>query len=176
MPIALYDATIATYRQLLPAILGQIAKAQAHVQAQGLPDSALTTARLAPDMWCFAEQIRSVIAHSAGALTAVTTGLLIPDFSPPPTDLASLKAQVEAALAAMEAVEPAVIEATIGREAVFQAGSHRIAFAAEDYLLSFALPNFHFHAVAAYAILRHQGVDVGKRDYLGAIRALPPQT
>ncbi|MDE2052181.1 MAG: DUF1993 family protein, partial [Gammaproteobacteria bacterium] len=78
--------------------------------------------------------------------------------------------RVAATLSALEAIEPAEIESFVGRDMRFEAGNHRLEFTAEDFLLSFALPNFYFHAATAYDILRWKGVPLGKRDFMGRLR------
>jgi hypothetical protein len=174
MPISLYDATVPLYLQVLPAIGGLIDKAEAHCREAGLPDSALSEASLAPDMWHFARQVQIACMHSAAAVEGALSGKLTPDFTPPATDFASLRARVADAIARLKTITPAQLEAVIGRDTVFAMGeTRRFDFTAEDFLLSFALPNFTFHATTAYAILRMKGLPIGKGDFLGKIRMKP---
>jgi uncharacterized protein len=77
---------------------------------------------------------------------------------------------VTAARDALSAMTPDAVNALIGRDVVFQAGGHRLQFTAEGFLMSFSLPNFYFHATTAYDILRHEGVPLGKRDFMGRMR------
>lgn len=174
MPIALHDATVATYRQILPAMAGLIDKAQAHCQSAGLPDNALTEARLAPDMWTFAKQIQTVCHHSAGGVEGILAGEFGPDLSEAPTDFASLKTLVAEAMARLDRVSPEELEARAEGDVVFRFGERRMDFTTADFVLSFSLPNFWFHASAAYAILRAQGVALGKMDFLGRPRMKMP--
>lgn len=172
MPIALYDATVSVYLQVLPALVGAFDKGEAHCRAKGLPDIALTEASLAPDMWPFARQVNSICMHSAGAVEAALSGDLALDRSEPPTDFPSLKARLNDAIARLKKVTPDQLEAVIdGNTGFVIAPTRRMDFVTKDFLLTFALPNFTFHATTAYAILRANGVDVGKRDFLGAPRA-----
>jgi hypothetical protein len=170
MAFSLYSATVPTYLQILPALLGLIDKAEAHCQTQGIAPRELLEAQLAPDMWNFATQIRTVTTHSAGVLEGAIAGENVLQYSAPPTDFAGLRTLIKDAIARVKAVTPEQIDALVGRDAVFRFGEMRMDFTAEDFLLSFALPNFSFHASVAYCILRMKGVAVGKRDFLGAIR------
>lgn len=170
MAVSLYTATIPAYLQTLPAMAGLIDKAEAHCREHGLAPSALIEAQLAPDMWNFGTQIGVVRAHSAGALEGARAGLFSPSFAPPPADFAGLRAIIADAIARVKAVTPDEINALEGRDAVFRFGERQMDFTAEDFLLSFSLPNFYFHASAAYAILRSKGLAVGKRDFLGTPR------
>jgi uncharacterized protein len=170
VPFSLYHATVAAYLQVLPSMAGLIDKAEAHCAEHGLPAEALTGAVLADDMWPFAKQITSVAHHSAGAIAALSGGVFGPDLTPAPVDFAALRTAIAAAIVSLEKVDPAAIDAMIGRDMCFAFGERRMDFTAEDFLLTFSLPNFHFHAAAAYAVLRNQGLKIGKMDFLGRPR------
>lgn len=167
MPFSLYHASVGAYLQILPSIAGLVAKAEAHCAEQGLPAEALTGARLADDMWPFAKQVSACAQHSARAIEGVRAGVIGPELDPAPLDFASLHKEVADARALLEAVEPAEIDGMIGNDMRFEFGTRRMDFTAEDFLLTFSLPNFYFHSSSAYAILRNQGLPVGKMDYLG---------
>ncbi len=170
MPFSLYHASVGAYLQILPSVAGLVTKAEAHCAEHGLPAEALTGVCIAPDMWPFAKQVTSVAHHSAGAIAGLRAGVFGPDRSPAPTDFASLHKAIADALAAMEEVDPAEINAMAGRDMRFEFGDRRMEFFAEDFILSFSVPNFYFHAAAAYNVLRGQGLNVGKGDYLGRPR------
>jgi hypothetical protein len=170
MSSTLHAATVGIYSQILPQVARLIDKAEAHCAEHGLPAEALTEAQLAPDMWNFAKQVQCSVQHSAGAVQALRSGKTGPDMSAPPTDFASLREMVAAGMSVIEAVEPGEIDAAAGRDILFEFGSGRMEFTGEDYLLSFALPNFMFHSTTAYAVLRSKGVAIGKRDFLGRTR------
>jgi uncharacterized protein len=165
-----YTGTVGVYLQILPQIGRLIDKAEAHCREKGLPAQALTEARLAPDMWTFAKQVMCTVQHSAGALEALRSGKTGPDMSDPPADFAGLRTAVESAVALLQGASPDELDAAAGRDILFEFGSGRMEFRGEDYLLSFALPNFFFHATTAYAVLRNQGLPIGKRDFLGRTR------
>ncbi len=170
MTISLYDALIPNWQQTLGALAKLLDKAQTHCASDNLPDSALTGARLAPDMFPLSFQVKSAVVHSIGAIAAVRKGVFSPDRSPAPDNLADLKAMVTLAMDELSKVSDSEISAFIGNDMRFEAGERRMDFTAENYLLSFALPNFYFHAVTAYDILRNQGISIGKVDFLGQVR------
>lgn len=170
MTLSLYAATVPTFLQILPSIGALCDKGAAWCAGKGLPEAELLEARLADDMWPFATQIRAVWLHSAGAIEGVQKGETAPDFSAPPADFATLKAKIDEAVASLKAVRPEAVNGLVGKDTCFRIGERRMDFLAEDYLLTFALPNFFFHATTAYAILRSRGLDIGKRDFLGGLK------
>ncbi|HEV7138087.1 MAG TPA: DUF1993 domain-containing protein [Steroidobacteraceae bacterium] len=170
MPLSLYAATIPSYRQTLGAVVGLLHTARAFCAAKGLEAAELIQARLAPDMLPFAYQVKSTAVHSLGAIEGVRKGVFSPDQTPPPETFAALEARITATLSALEAIDPAEVEAFIGRDMRFEFGDRHVDFTAEEFLLSFAQPNFYFHAATAYDILRWKGVPLGKRDFLGKLR------
>lgn len=165
MSLSLYAATVPSFLQTLGAMQGLLAKAE-----DADPDGArLLQARLADDMLPFAWQMRSTTVHSLRAIEGVRAGTFSPDRSPPPQDYAGLRALVGDTVATLTAIDPAEIDGFVGRDTEFAMGELRIDFTAESFLLSFALPNFYFYATTAYGILRANGVELGKRDYLGQL-------
>jgi hypothetical protein len=170
MAISLYSATVPTFLQILPSVSALCDKGAQWCEEKGLDESELVQARLAEDMWPFAMQVRSTWLHSADAIEGARKGETAPDFSEPPGTFAQLKARVEEAIGRLEAVTPEAVDGLVGRDTCFRIGERRMDFTAENYLLSFALPNFFFHATAAYAILRSRGLPLGKRDFLGGLR------
>lgn len=170
MSFSLYDALVPNWHQILGSVTHWLDKAQAHCADKQLPDSALVEARLYEDMLPFGFQVRSTVTHSMGAIEGVRKGLFAPDRSPWPDSLAGLKSQVNQCLAGLSQLDPAEVNGFIGRDMRFEYGERRMDFTAENFLLSFSQPNFFFHAVTAYDILRNQGLPVGKRDFMGNTR------
>lgn len=170
MSVSLHTASVGTYLQILPSVLGWLDKAEAHCRETGGADETLTGCRLAPDMWDFAKQVSQAAHHSARAIEGVRAGVFGSDVAPAPQDIASLRREIADAIAFLQTVTPDEIDAIAGRDMRFESGNHRMAFTVADFLLSFSLPSFYFHATSAYAILRNQGIAVGKRDFLGAVR------
>ena len=170
MPISLYDATVPSFQQVLQSVSGLLSKAETFCQDKGLAAQDIIQARLAPDMLPFTYQVKSAVLHSIGAIEGVRKGVFSPDMTPPPDSFAALRTRVSDGLAALAAVEASELEAFIGRDMRFEFGERRMDFTAENFLLSFSQPNFHFHAATAYDILRWKGVPIGKRDFMGAVR------
>ena len=170
MSISLHAATIPSYLQILDSVSHLLGKAEAFCTEKGLDANDLIQARLAPDMQPFAYQVKSAVVHSLGAIEGVRKGQFSPDMNPPPQSFAALKAQVAEAIAKLGALSAAEVDAFIGRDMAFVFGERRVPYTAENFLLSFSQPNFYSHATTAYDILRHKGVTIGKRDFLGQVR------
>lgn len=172
MPISLHTASVEAFLQVQRKMPGLIDKAEAWCATTGTSHEELAMKRLAPDMWPFAKQIALTANFSARCMACAETGHFIPDTAEAPIDFAVLGKIVNQAIADLEAFTPKRAEALIGRQVRFEYQERRMQFNAEDFLLSYALPNFHFHTAMAYAILRSLGVELGKRDWLGAMRTL----
>jgi hypothetical protein len=170
MPFSLYLATVPTFQQTLGAMLGLLDKTQDFCIAHDRPISELLQSRLAHDMLPFTFQIRSTVTHSVGALEATGMGVFKPDRSPPPEGIDDLRRLVSEALATLASTSAHDIDNLVGRDMRFEMGETVMPFAAENFLMSFSLPNFFFHAATAYDILRFNGLPIGKRDYLGRPR------
>ena len=170
MAISLYDVSVASYLQTLGAVAGFLEKGRAHCEANGIDTATIVGTRLKDDMLPFLFQIVSVAHHSRGAIEGAKAGVFGPPGTPPALNYAGLQKLVADAIAALKAVTPDDINALEGGEVVFQLGERKMPFTTPDFLMSFSLPNFHFHAATAYDILRQAGVPLGKRDYLGAMR------
>ncbi len=170
MPITLYDATVPTFQQIIGSMKGLIAKARLHMAETDVTEEDLVTARLALDMLPLAYQLKATAEHSRGAIEGVRASVYSPDLTPPPMTFADLEAKLDAALAFLAALDRQEINGFEGQDMRFEFGERQIPFTAENFLFSFALPNFYFHAATAYDILRHKGVKIGKPDFLGALR------
>jgi hypothetical protein len=170
MSISLYDAIIPGNLQIIGSVSSLVDKAAAFCAENGRSEEDMAQAKLIEDMLPFAYQVKAVAEHSLGAIEGVRGGNYSPDLAAPPADFAGLKAKLAAAASALEAIDPAEVEGFIGNDMQFSFGEMVIPFTAENFLLSFAQPNFYFHATTAYDILRAQGVPIGKRDFLGQLR------
>ena len=170
MSISLYAVTIRSYQQTLGAIGGLLGAAEALCTSKGIAPEEIVQARLTPDMLPFCYQVKSSAVHSLGAIEGVRRGVFSPDMTPPPDSFPALKARITETLAALDKVPPAEVESFVGRDMFFVFGERRLPFTAEDFLMSFSLPNFYFHATTAYDILRWKGAPIGKRDFLGQLR------
>jgi len=170
MAISLYAATIPSYQQILGAVLGLLGKAEAFCADKGIAPQDIIQARLAADMLPFAYQVKSTAVHSLGAIEGVRRGVFSPDMTTPPDNFTALKARIADTLAALDSIEVSEVDAFVGRDMRFAFGERHADFTAENFLLSFSLPNFYFHASMTYAILRWKGVPLGKRDFTGRMR------
>ena len=170
MAFSLYAATVPSNLQILGSVAGLLSKAEAFCAEKAIAPEEIIQARLADDMLPFAYQVKSTAVHSLGAISGVRRGVFSPDMTAPPDNFAALKALIAEAVTALEAIEAPEVDAFIGREMRFSFGDRHVDFTAEDFLLSFAQPNFYFHATTAYDILRWKGVPLGKRDFMGRLR------
>lgn len=174
MAVSLYDLSVASYLQGIPATLAVLEKGATHAAANGIALDDLVQARVHADMAPLHFQVVSVVHHSVGAIKGVLSG----EFGPPngyaEMDYPGLQAFLKEALAELKQLDPAVFEACAGGSVAFKLGGNVIPFTTENFLLSFSVPNFFFHATTAYDILRMRGVALGKRDFLGALRIGAP--
>ncbi len=171
MSISLYDLSVASFLQTLGAVSGYLDRGLAHCEANDIDPNEIVETRLFPDMLPFRFQLQSVAHHSLGAIEGAKAGV----FSPPPQipahDYKGMQALVADARAALEALSPDEVNALEGKEMVFRfRPGVEMPFVAENFLMSFSLPNFYFHSATAYDILRTKGVPLGKRDFMGQMR------
>lgn len=171
MTLSLHAALIPGWLQMLGAVEGLIGKAEAFVAGAGIDEEAFVQSRLAPDMLPLCYQLKSCWTHTALALQGARQGRFSPEMTPPPDRFDALRQMILNAQAACEQADEAELEALADKPVVFTIGdTFRLDFIARDFLLSFSQPNLYFHATTAYGIMRQQGVPIGKRDYLGALR------
>jgi hypothetical protein len=170
MSITLYDATVAGFLQTLGGLKGVLERGLAHCADCGIDPHELVETRIYQDMLPLRFQVISTHHHSIGALRGAQAGLAGPPKPMGELDYAGLQALVDQTLAELKSLTPDDVNALGGKDVVFQIGELKLPFTAQDFLLSFSVPNFHFHSATAYDILRMRGVPLGKRDYLGALR------
>jgi hypothetical protein len=152
------------------AVAGFLDRAVTHCAESGSDPDAFVNARLFDDMAPFHFQIEAVWHHTLYGLEAAKTGRFAPPALVGPVPFADLQAMICRAVRALEAFTPEEVDGWGGKALDLQIGPRRLAFTSESLILSFSLPNFHFHAVTAYDILRSNGVPLGKRDYEGQLR------
>jgi uncharacterized protein len=170
MSTSLYDATIPSYLQILGSVGALVDKAEAFCGEKGLAHEEIVMARLHEDMLPFSYQVKCCADHSLGAVEGVRAGNYSPSMAPPPKDFATLRTRIADAQTALRAISADEINALAGRDMQFSMNTMKIPFTAENFLYSFSLPNFYFHAATAYDILRHKGLKIGKMDFMGALR------
>jgi hypothetical protein len=170
MAISLYDLSVASYLQTLTGVAGYLDRALGHFQDNGVDPDEIVETRLFGDMLPFRFQVLAVAHHSLGAIKGVQAGLFNPPGPSPAQGFIGLQQVIADARAGLEALTPDEVNALEGKDVVFAIGERRLPFVAENFLMSFSLPNFHFHATTAYDILRMKGAPLGKRDYMGPMR------
>lgn len=173
MTISLYDLSVPTFLQTVSAVAGFLDRAAIHCAETGADPDDFVEARLFDDMAPFHFQIECVAHHSVWGLEAMMNDATAPPALVGPIPFAGLRAMIAQAETALKAFTPDEINSCSGKQLDLQIGPRRLAFTAETFFLSFSLPNFHFHAVTAYDILRTRGVPLGKRDYEGRLRTRP---
>ena len=170
MSITMHSASAPIFVSLLGNLTTWLDKAEAHAAAKKFEPSVYMTARLAPDMLPFANQIQ-IACDTAKFLVARLAGIEAPKFDDAETSLADLRARVAATIAFVKSVPAASIDGTEDKDVTLPRRGGPIVMKGQAYLTQFALPNFFFHMTAAYALLRHNGVELGKMDFLGATKA-----
>jgi len=169
MTVMLYDSTVATFLQTLSGVEGFLARGFEHCRGTGTDPNDFVETRLYADMFPFRFQIASVVSHSLGAIEGVRKGVFTPPTTPE-LDYAGLQKSVADARETLKRVSPEEVNAFEGKDMRFEFRDRTIPFTAENFLLSFSIPNFFFHASIAYGILRSKGVPLGKRDFMGQLR------
>ncbi len=170
MAISLYDISVASYLQTLGAVEGFLQKGLDHFTEAKTDPNDIVGVRLYDDMLPFAFQIVSVQHHSLHAIEGCKAGVFGPPGAMGELTYADLQKMVADTIAALKAMTPAEINALEGKDVAFKMGSMVAPFTAENFILSFSMPNFFFHATTAYDILRMKGVNLGKRNFMGAMR------
>jgi hypothetical protein len=170
MAIPLYDVSVTSFQQVLTAVAGVLDKGLAHCKASNIDLNEVVETRLHADMLPFRFQVIAVAHHSLGAIQGVQAGIFKPPTGPMNHDYAGLQSLIADALTALQKLSRESVEALEGKDVVFQFGDFKLPFTAEGFLMSFSIPNLHFHATTTYDILRMKGVPLGKRDYMGPLR------
>ena len=166
MTLSMYQASVPCFAKTLGNLSRILDKAQAHVEAKKLDPSALTTFRLFPDMLPFTRQVQIACDTAKGAVARLA-GVENPAHEDNEKTIAELQARIAKTLAFIQSVSPAQIDGCEDRDIVVRRGETETHYLGMQFLLGSALPNLYFHVTTAYNILRHNGVEIGKRDYLG---------
>jgi hypothetical protein len=166
----MYQASVPAFLQMLASLSAILDKAEAHAAQKKIEPSVLLGTRLTPDMFPLVRQVQ-LVADFAKNTAARLAGVEPPKFPDTEASFGELKARIAKTVEFLESFTPAQIDGSETREITIQIGGQPVHFVGQNYLLRFALPNFYFHHTAAYAILRQCGLDIGKRDYLGAFAA-----
>jgi hypothetical protein len=172
MTLSMFEASVPAFLRTLKALDAILDKALAYAEEKKFDPAVLVSARLAPDMFPLSRQVQMASDHAKGC-PARLAGVPVPSFEDTEKTIPELKARIAKTLDFIGTLTPGQIDGSEGRLVSLKAGPRELSFKGQDYLVFFALPNFYFHVTTAYAILRHNGVPVGKLDFLGAAQGQP---
>lgn len=167
MAVSIYTASVPLLSHMLKALSAVLAKGAANAAERKIDPSVFMTARLAPDMFALARQVQIATDMTKGGIARLA-GVEIPKYEDTETTIEELQARLAKTVAFIEGIPAASIEGTDGKAITIQVAKQDRHFTGQDYLLTWVIPNVMFHVTTAYDILRHNGVPVGKRDFLGA--------
>jgi hypothetical protein len=162
----MYQASAPRFANTLRNLAAILDKAQAHCEQRKIDPLALTSYRLFPDMFPFTRQVQIACDTAKGAVARLA-GVEIPKHEDTEQTFAELKSRIAKTIDFIESVKPERIDGSDDKEIVLQMRSGERRYKGLQYLLGFAYPNFYFHATTAYNILRHNGVEIGKQDFIG---------
>jgi hypothetical protein len=168
LSLSVYQSSVGAFQVSLPAFSLILDKAVAYAEQAKFDPVVYMGLRLRPNMLPFSRQVQN-FCDSAKNVSARLAAVEAPRFEDNEASIGELKARIEKTLAFLATVDKAAIEAGAAREIVFPIGPQKAQMRGDNYLLHFALPNYYFHLTTAYDLLRHAGVEIGKRDYLGAV-------
>lgn len=169
MPISMHGASVPLFTQLLNALSGVLDKGAAFAEARKVDPAVLLGSRLAPDMLTLTRQVQ-IASDTSKACVARLAGVETPKYEDTEASFDELKARIAKTVAFFDTVTPAQIDGSEEREITIKLPSRELTFTGQGYLVNWAIPNFTFHCATAYDILRNNGVEIGKRDFLGAIQ------
>jgi uncharacterized protein len=165
--MSFYDATVPAFLQILGSLTGILGKAEAHCKAKNIAPEVLLSARLYPDMLPFSKQIQLVCDFAAKGCARLTHSE-VPSTPDTEKTFEELKQRLAKTIDYVKAFKPAQFEGADAREVTFPVGpTNTMTLTGQQFVNNFAFPNFYFHAATAHGILRHNGVEIGKRDFLG---------
>ncbi|WP_188565516.1 DUF1993 domain-containing protein [Undibacterium terreum] len=167
MSISMYTASVPVFKQMLNSLSALLSKAEAQATEKKIDASAYLQDRLYPDMFPLLRQVQIACDFAKGT-SARLAGVEVPSYEDSEQSFGDLQARIAKTLTFINGLTEEQIAGSEGREIVTQAGTPKEKrFTGQSYLLNYSLPHFFFHTTTAYAILRHNGVEVGKRDYIG---------
>ena len=170
MPVSLYDLTVSSYLQVLEGVTSCLDQGLVHCRETGVDPDMIVGATLSPDMLSFNFQVQAITHHSVGALAAVKGGSYYAALEVPERSYVELQDMILGAQDSLRTIDPKELNGREGADVTFRYADISIPYTAENFLLSFAMPNFYFHSTTTYSILRMKGVPIGKRNYLGQTR------
>lgn len=168
MTISLYDASVPVIQQMLSALSDQLDKAEANAKVRNFDAAVLLGSRLAPDMFNLTRQVQIACDNAKGGVARLA-GVDIPKFEDNEASIAELKARIAKTLEFVNGIARNKIDGQEGRDISIPMRTRTLQMKGQPYLLHWVLPNFYFHVTTAYNLLRHNGVDIGKADFLGKV-------
>jgi len=169
MSISMHSASVPVFIRMFANMTAWLEKAEAHAQAKKFEPSVYLTARLAPDMLPFVRQIQ-IASDGAKFGVARLAGVEAPKFEDNEATFADLRERIAKTVAFIKSVPADQIDGTEDKDIALPRRDGTLMIKGEPYLKHFVLPNFYFHLTTTYALLRHNGVDLGKADFLGALK------
>ena len=168
MTISMYQASVPRIINMLGNLSRIIEKAQSHADAKKIDPAAIIDFRLYPDMFSLCRQVQ-IATDTSKSVVARLAGADIPAYEDNERSFDDLKARIAKTIAFVETFKPAQIDGTEDKDIVTKRGDKETHYKGMQFLLNHAMPNVYFHVTTAYNILRHNGVEIGKRDYLGTV-------
>lgn len=166
MSLSMFQASIPTFIQKLNALSAILTKAEAYAESKKIDTTVLAGARLAPDMFPLTKQVM-IATDMVKGCAARLSGTEAPKYEDNETTLAQLKDRIAKTITFLSTITAASVDGTEEKQIDLKIGGREFSFKGQAYLLTFVIPNFYFHVTTAYAILRHNGVNIGKDDFLG---------
>jgi hypothetical protein len=166
MSLTMYQASIPVFVRMLGNLSSILDKAAAHAEAKKIDPPVFINSRLAPDMYPLSRQVQ-IATDMAKGCAARLAGIEVPGYEDNETTFAELQARIAKTVAFLQSVSELQINGSEERTVTLKLRDNEISFLGQPYLLNFVLPNFYFHITTAYAILRHNGVEIGKMDFIG---------
>jgi hypothetical protein len=166
MTISMYQASVPRFVNILGNLSSILDKTQAYIDSHKIDDATLTSYRLFPDMLPMSSQVQ-IACDTVKGVVARLAGLDIPVFEDCEKTLAELKARIAKTVVFVQSITPRQIDGTEDKAIVIKRGEKETHYKGMQFLLGHAIPNFYFHVTTTYDILRHNGIPIGKRDFLG---------
>ena len=166
MAVSMSQMSLPVFVRHLAGLAGCLKKAQTLYSEKKYDEATLISYRFHPDMFNFARQVQAATDHAKGC-AALLAGLEAPKYEDSEKSLADLIARVEKTIAYLNSIKPAQIDGTEEKAVTVKMRDRELTYKGLDLLLKRSMPNFYFHCTTAYDILRHNGVEIGKRDFMG---------
>ncbi|TDR80083.1 DUF1993 domain-containing protein [Paludibacterium purpuratum] len=165
MGLSMYDASVPVLKHMLGSLSAILRKAAEHAEAKKIAPEVLLNARLFPDMFPLTRQVQIATDQAKGCVSRLA-GVEIPSYEDTESSFDELQDRIAKTLAYLDSLSPALFDGSEGREIVLTVRGEPMTFTGAHYLLQWVFPNFYFHLTTAYDILRHSGIELGKRDFL----------